>query len=186
MITKYKDFLLENINQHNEYIVYHSSDSVIKEFNFDDVELKANSSTNIDGIFFSDIPQKSWGGFTYKVKLVSKNPIIFDISKSRFDSIGVQEAFDALFRGETSYIIEDLLEYNSDYFIDSDDYEYDEEYEQAVSENTETVENMVQEWTKADLIIITNCNYAKHKTEYIVPEPYYNGNSAKMINLGLI
>lgn len=85
----------QNINK-NEFIAYHSTDSEINDFSFDGIKIKPNSSTRIDGIFFSDIPQKSWGENIYKVKLISKNPAIFDLSKSRFDSLGIQEAFDAL------------------------------------------------------------------------------------------
>jgi hypothetical protein len=49
----------------------------------------------------------------------------------------------------------------------------------------EAAENLAEEWTSLDLIVITNQVYGKHDTEYIVPEPYYNGNSAKIINLGV-
>ena len=49
----------------------------------------------------------------------------------------------------------------------------------------EDAENLVEEWRSLDLIVITNQVYAKHDTEYIVPEPYYNGKSAKIINLGV-
>jgi hypothetical protein len=77
--------------------------------------------------------------------------------------LGIQEAFDALLRGETSYIIYDLVEYGG--------------MEQ------EDAENLAEEWTGLDLIVITNQVYGKHDTEYIVPDRYYNGNSAKIINL---
>jgi hypothetical protein len=50
----------------------------------------------------------------------------------------------------------------------------------------EEAEELVDQWEKLDLIVITNQVYAKHDIEYIVPAPYYNGNSAKIINLGLI
>lgn len=162
-----KQKLSENQSSSNqEYITYHSSNSKIDDFDFDKIELKPNSSTRIDGIFFSNIPQTSWGNYIYKVKLISQNPAIFDLSKSRFDSLGVQEAFDALLRGETSYIIEDLVEYGG--------------MEQ------EDAENLAEEWRRSDLIVITNQVYGKHDTEYIVPDPYYNGKSAQIINLGLI
>ena len=163
--TTIKEYLNENKNNSTEYIAYHSSTSNITNFNFDDIELKPNSSTRIDGMFFSNVPQTSWGDYVYKVKIISQNPAIFDLSKSRFDSLGVQEAFDALLRGDTSYIIEDLVEYG------------DMEQEDA--------ENLVEEWRDLDLIVITNQVYGKHDTEYIVPEPYYNGKSAKIINLGV-
>jgi len=143
-----------------EYIAYHSSNYKINEFDFDKIELKPNSSTRIDGIFFSDLPQTSWGEYIYKVKLSTKNPAIFDISKSRFDSLSIQEAFDALLRGDTSYIVEDLVEYGG---MDESD-----------------AENLVEQWELTDLIVIKNCNYAKHNTEYIVPNPYYNQLSAKI------
>jgi hypothetical protein len=38
---------------------------------------------------------------------------IFNLSKSRFDSLEVQEAFDSLLRSETSYLIENLVEYRN-------------------------------------------------------------------------
>lgn len=166
IMTTIREYLSEQSINSNEFIVYHSSNSKIDNFDFDKIEIKPNSSTRIDGIFFSDTPQKSWGDYVYKVKLISTNPAIFDISKSRFDSLGIQEAFDSLFRGETSYMIEDLFEYGD---MDQED-----------------ADELVEQWTKADLIIIENEVYANHKTEYIVPDPYYNGNSAKIVNLGLV
>ena len=163
--TTIKEYLNEQVCIDKEFIGYHSTYSKIDNFDFDKIELKPNSSTRIDGIFFSNIPQKSWGGYIYKVKIISQTPVIFNLSKSRFDSLGIQEAFDALLRGDTSYIIDDLVEYG------------DMEQEDA--------ENLVEEWRSLDLIVITNQVYGKHDTEYIVPEPYYNGKSAKIINLGL-
>lgn len=50
----------------------------------------------------------------------------------------------------------------------------------------EDAENLAEEWRRSDLIVITNQVYGKHDTEYIVPDPYYNGKSAQIINLGLI
>jgi hypothetical protein len=149
----------------HKFIAYHSTNSRIDDFSFDKIELKPNSSTRIDGMFFSNIPQRSWGNYIYKVEIISKNPAIFNLNKSRFDSLGVQEAFDALLRGETSYMIDDLVEYG------------DMEQEDA--------ENLVEEWRDLDLIVIMNEIYAKHGIEYIVPAPYYNGKSAKIIKLGV-
>lgn len=164
--TTIGEFLNEQLSGNKEFIAYHSTDSKIDNFDFDKIELKPNSSTRIDGMFFSNVPQKSWGKYVYKVKIISQNPAIFDLSKSRFDSLGIQEAFDALLRGETSYMIDDLVEFG------------DMEQEDA--------ENLVEEWKRSlDLIVITNQVYGKHDTEYIVPEPYYNGKSAKIINLGV-
>lgn len=162
--TTIREFLNEQVSSNKEFIGYHSTNSKIDDFNFDKIELKPNSSTRIDGMFFSNIPQTSWGDYVYKVKIISQNPAIFDLSKSRFDSLGIQEAFDALLRGDTSYMIDDLVEYGG--------------MEQ------EDAENLVEEWRDLDLIVITNQVYGKHDTEYIVPEPYYNGKSAKIINLG--
>lgn len=105
------------------------------------------------------------GDYVYRVKIISQNPAIFDLRKSRFDSLGIQEAFDALLRGDTSYMIEDLVEYGG---MEHDD-----------------AENLVDEWRSLDLIVITNQIYGKHDIEYIVPKPYYNGKSAKIINLGV-
>jgi hypothetical protein len=65
--------LNEYLNKDNkEFIAYHSTDFKIDEFDFDKIELKANSSTRIDGIFFSNVPQNSWGNYVYKVKIISK------------------------------------------------------------------------------------------------------------------
>jgi len=164
--TTMKEYLNEQMNNSTEFIAYHSTNSKIYNFDFNNIELKPNSSTRIDGLFFSNIPQTSWGEYTYKVKIISQNPAIFDLSKSRFDSLGIQEAFDALLRGETSYIIDDLVEYGD---IEQED-----------------AKNLVEEWINLDLIIIKNQVYAKHDIEYIIPDPYYNGKSAKIINLGLI
>lgn len=161
--TTIREFLNEQVSGDKEFIAYHSTNSKIDNFDFDKIELKPNSSTRIDGIFFSNVPQTSWGDYVYKVKIISQNPAIFDLSKSRFDSLGIQEAFDALLRGDTSYMIEDLVEYGG-----------------MVQEDAE---NLVEEWRSLDLIVITNQVYGKHDTEYIVPEPYYNGKSAKIINL---
>ena len=163
--TTIREFLNEQVSGDKEFIAYHSTNSKIDNFDFDKIELKPNSSTRIDGIFFSNVPQTSWGDYVYKVKIISQNPAIFDLSKSRFDSLGIQEAFDALLRGDTSYMIEDLVEYGG-----------------MVQEDAE---NLVEEWRSLDLIVITNQVYGKHDTEYIVPEPYYNGKSAKIINLGV-
>ena len=163
--TTIREFLNEQVSVDKEFIAYHSTNSKIDNFDFDKIELKPNSSTRIDGIFFSNVPQTSWGDYVYKVKIISQNPAIFDLSKSRFDSLGIQEAFDALLRGDTSYMIEDLVEYGG-----------------MVQEDAE---NLVEEWRSLDLIVITNQVYGKHDTEYIVPEPYYNGKSAKIINLGV-
>jgi len=163
--TTIREFLNEQVSGDKEFIAYHSTNSKIDNFDFDKIELKPNSSTRIDGIFFSNVPQTSWGDYVYKVKIISQNPAIFDLSKSRFDSLGIQEAFDALLRGDTSYMIEDLVEYGG--MVEED------------------AENLVEEWRSLDLIVITNQVYGKHDTEYIVPEPYYNGKSAKIINLGV-
>jgi len=161
--TTIREYLNEQMSNNKEFIAYHSTNSKIDDFDFDKIELKPNSSTRIDGIFFSNIPQTSWGDYVYKVKIISQNPAVFDLSKSRLDSLGIQEAFDALLRGETSYIIYDLVEYGG--------------MEQ------EDAENLAEEWAGLDLIVITNQVYGKHDTEYIVPDRYYNGNSAKIINL---
>jgi hypothetical protein len=159
--------MFENFNNNlNEYIAYHSTNHIIKEFNFDDIDIGAGSSTRIDGMFFSNIPQKSWGEYTYKVKIISENPAIFDLRKSRLDSLGVQELFDAFLKGETSYMLNDLVDYGD--------------------METEEAELLIDKWEYLDLIIVTNENYAKHDIEYIVPSPDYNGKSAKIINLGLI
>ena len=163
--TTIREFFNEQVSGNKEFIGYHSTNSKIDNFDFDKIELKPNSSTRIDGIFFSNVPQTSWGDYVYKVKIISQNPAIFDLSKSRFDSLGIQEAFDALLRGDTSYMIEDLVEYGG---MEQDD-----------------AENLADEWRSLDLIVITNQIYGKHDTEYIVPEPYYNGKSAKIINLGV-
>lgn len=159
----------DSVNKH-EYIAYHSTNEIISDFDFE-YRAKAGSSTRIDGVFFSDIPQKSWGDNVYKVKIISKYPIEYDLNKSRFDSLSVQEAFDALLRGETGYIKEDLENRNEDY----DDYIDDELWD------------LVDSWSKnLDLIIVKNVNYVDHKIEYIVPTPRFNGHSAEIINLGLI
>ena len=167
--TTIREFLNEQVSDNKKFIAYHSTNSKIDDFDFDKIELKANSSTRIDGIFFSNVPQTSWGDYVYKVKIISQNPAIFDLSKSRFDSLGIQEAFSALLAGETSYMIEDLVEYGG--------------MEQ------EDAENLAEEWRSLDLIVIKNQVYAKHDTEYIVPEPDFgrggHGDSAKIINLGL-
>lgn len=168
MINKINDFgrIDEQSLNKKEYIAYHSTDTKIETFNFNQVEIKPGSSTRIDGIFFSDISQTSWGEFVYKVKLISTNPAIYDLSKSGFDSLGIQEAFDALLRGETSYIISDLIEYGGMDEVDA--------------------ENLAENWQYLDLIVIINQVYGEHNVEYIAPDPYYNGNSANIINLGLI
>jgi hypothetical protein len=167
-LKSFKSFLNETIktNNNKEFIVYHSTDSKIDEFDFNKIELKPNSSTRIDGIFFSNIPQTSWGENIYKVKIISQNPAIFDLSKSKFDSLGIQEAFDALLRGETSYIIDDLVEYGD--------------------LKQEDAENLVEQWINLDLIVIKNEVYGKHDIEYIVPELYYNGKNAEIIIMSKI
>jgi hypothetical protein len=157
MIKKLYSILNESINR---FIAYHSTDSIITNFSHKDIETKSSSSTRIDGIFFSNIPQKSWGNNIYKVEIISKNPAIFDMRTSHFDSLGIQEAFDAMLRGDTSYLIDDLINYGE---IEED-----------------KANRIVNKWQNTDLIILTNVNYAKHNIEYIVPDKYYNGNSAKI------
>jgi hypothetical protein len=147
-------------------IGYHSTDDEIDVFDHDELTHNPQSSTFIDGIFFSNVPQKSWGSNTYKATIISQNPAKFNLNTSRFDSMGVQEAFDALLRGETSYMLSDLIEYGG----------YD----------NETANQLVEAWSNLDLIIIYGVQYAEHTIEYIVPDPYYNGNSAKIINMGKI
>lgn len=162
------DFKSESLEKLKRFIGYHSSDSDFQKFSFDTIEYGSGSrnSTRIEGMFFSDSPQQSWGDTLYKVEILSRYPVNFDLSKSRFDSLGIQEAFDALFRGETSYLINDLLEYND---------EYNEDYD--------LVEDLVEEWRKkCDLIIIENQVYASHKTEYIIPSPDY-GLSPAIVNI---
>jgi len=36
------------------------------------INIKSNSSTRIDGIFFSNVLQRSWGNYVYKVKIISE------------------------------------------------------------------------------------------------------------------
>ena len=162
--------LYENFTNSKEIIAYHSTNDIITNFNFKDIDSKAGRSTRINAIFFSNTPQTSWGENVYKVKIISKTPAIFDMSTSRFDSMSVQEAFDACLRGDTSYLIEDLIEYK-----DMDENEASE---------------LVEYWSyNLDLIILENCNYAKHTIEYIIPESEFflnKGHEAKIINLGKI
>lgn len=166
--TKVKQYEMKNIktfeNYHStyEFIGYHSTDFKIENFNFNDIQIKANSSTRIDGIFFSNTPQHSWGEYLYKVKIVSKNPAIFDLKYSRFDSLGIQESFDALLRGDVQYMIDDLVDYGG---MEQDD-----------------AESLVDKWCDLDLIVIKNEVYANHDIEYIVPD-LYNRKSAKIIIL---
>lgn len=162
MIKKFKLFE----SKQYEYIAYHSTFSKINNFDPDKIEPGPQSSTRIDGVFFSDVPQKMWGDKVYKVKIISQNPAIFNMNTTRLDSLGVQELFDNLLRGSTGYMIEDLVEY-------------------AEMEEDEA-EELAEKWRKSDLIVLTNCNYANHEIEYIVPNKYYNGNSATIINLGII
>ena len=161
---------LENKNHPIEIIAYHSTNDKITEFNFKDVDSKVGSSTRIDAIFFSNTPQKSWGENVYKVKIISKTPAIFDMNTSRFDSMSVQEAFDACLRGDVSYLVDDLVDYKD---MDEDD-----------------ASELVEYWSyNLDLIILKNCNYAKHTVEYIIPDSEFflnKGHEAKIINLGLI
>ena len=67
-----REVLNEGLNN-KEFIAYHSSYSKIDDFDFDKIEIKPNSSTRIDALFFSDTPQKSWGDYLYKVKIISNN-----------------------------------------------------------------------------------------------------------------
>jgi hypothetical protein len=152
--------LFENFNE-KTFIVYHSTNYEIDKFDFDKIDPGPGSSTRIEAIFFSDIPQHSWGEYVYKVELTSKNPIRWNMSNTGFDSLSVQEAFDALLRQDIGYIVEDMIEY------------------QNVSKKR--AEDLADWWAyNSDLIILNNCNYAKHRTEYIVPAPYYNGHSAEI------
>ena len=118
----------------------------------------------MNAMYFSNVPQKSWGENLYKVKIITQNPIIWDMENTRFNSLTVQDAFDGLFRGITGYIQKDLVDY------------------QNMDENRAW--KLVENWSKkSDLLILKNCIYAKHTIEYIVPSPEYNGHSAKIIIL---
>jgi len=60
----------EYINsQPQEIIAYHSTNDIITNFNFKDVDSKSGSSTRINAIFFSNTPQTSWGQLTVKKNL---------------------------------------------------------------------------------------------------------------------
>ena len=148
-----------------EIIAYHSTNDEITEFDFNDhIGNNPQSSTRMEGIYFSNVPQKSWGENIYKVKIITQNPIRWDMSNTRFDSLSVQEAFDALLKDETGWVQEDLVEYQ--------DMDEDEAWE------------LTGWWSEnADLIILENCNYAKHNIEYIIPSPNYNGHLAKIVIL---
>ena len=169
MIIKLNQFILEKVSESQEIIAYHSSHhDNITDFNFNEYYSNPGSSTRIDGIFFSNVPQHSWGDTLYKVKIITKNPVIYDLRESKFDSLSIQEAFDALLRGETYYIKNDLMNENENY----------EEMEE------DDIWDVVESWRKnLDLIIINGENYAQHNTEYIVPNSHYNTHSAKIIIL---
>ena len=49
------EFINEQVSGNKEFIAYHSTNSKIDNFDFDKIELKPNSSTRIDGIFFLHI-----------------------------------------------------------------------------------------------------------------------------------
>lgn len=51
--TTIREFFNEQVSGNKEFIAYHSTNSKIDNFDFDKIELKPNSSTRIDGIFFS-------------------------------------------------------------------------------------------------------------------------------------
>lgn len=154
-----KTFEAYNINHFpNSYVkelVYHSSNEFFDEFDMTFIHT-GNRSTYLEGFYFSDTLQKSFGEYNCSVWLNITNPIIYDLSESRFDSISIQEAIDAMLRGETSYIIEDLIEYGS----------YDEEY----------TNKLVDDWyNNSDGAIIKNVNYTTtHNTEYII---FHNNNN---------
>lgn len=59
--TTIKEHLNEQMGSNKEFIGYHSTDSKIDNFDFDKIETKSNSSTRIDAMFFSNVPQTSWG-----------------------------------------------------------------------------------------------------------------------------
>lgn len=166
----YENYIKRLISESESQIItaYHSSNHTIHDFTeeLSEEHTGNSSSRRIDAIFFSNIPQDTWGKYTYKVKLLTKNPFKFNMNTSRLSSIEVQEAFDAVLRGDFGYLIEDLVEYAG---VDED-----------------VAENLADEASNADLIILYNSNYANHNIEYIVPFKYYNGKSAKIINEGLI
>jgi hypothetical protein len=162
-MIKFKDFILES-KSGQEIIAYHSSPYDIDEFNFDDIEIGTQSSTRMEAIYFSNIPQHSWGKNLYKVKIITQNPIIWDMDNTRFDSLSVQEAFDLLLNNSTEWVENDLIDYQ--------DMSKDEAFD------------LTEWWSEhADLLILKNCVYARHTIEYIVPSPKYNGHSAKIIIL---
>lgn len=51
--TTIKEYLNEQMGSNKEFIGYHSTNTKIDNFDFDKIELKPNSSTRIDGMFFS-------------------------------------------------------------------------------------------------------------------------------------
>jgi hypothetical protein len=144
-------------NSQVKELVYHSSNKMFDKFDIDFIH-SGNRSTYLEGFYFSNTLQKSFGEYSCSVWLNMTNPIIYDLAESRFDSISIQEAIDAMLRGETSYIINDLIEYGG----------YEEDY----------ANQLVDNWyDNSDGAIIKNMNYTTtHNTEFII---FHNNNNKK-------
>jgi uncharacterized protein (DUF2249 family) len=152
----------------NKIVAFHSSPYNIEDFNNFDIQTKSLSSTRIQGLFFSLEPQYSWGEYLYKVEILYKSKLTWDQRESKYDTLGIQEMFDALLRGGTYYICEDALNqsvYQHMSFEELEEYFYD------YSENVELFE-------------IKNTSYAKHSNEIIIPDlTYYGRSNSVSINI---
>lgn len=147
-----KDFLNEQQNN-NVFIAYHSSHDDISNFNHDDISYNPQSSTRMEAIYFSNIPQSSWGNILYKVRIISKNPLYYDLNKSYYDSLGIQEVFNEFLSGNDSYLFDDLIKYGG---LDKHE-----------------AKNFIKKHKNPDLIILNGVKYARHDIEYIVPSKRY-------------
>ena len=139
-------------------VVYHATPEKFTAFDKDKI-FSTNSATFMEGFYFSDKrPNTPWN--VMPVFLNAANPLVLDLDKASFDTIGAQEIGDAIVR--TGSYHPDL----NDYLIRNGMVEPDENGD---------YEDSIREWYVSigtpDSMIVQNTQYGSHKDEYVVLEP---------------
>jgi N12 class adenine-specific DNA methylase len=138
-------------------VVYHGTGNTFTSFNLD--QSPTNPSTFLEGAYFANKDSQAFGKTSMPVYLKIENPFVLDLNRSRFDSVSWQEAVDAAVRGDTEYLIEDLVEYG-----------------ELSREDAEEVANKVQN-KEHDGFIIQNVAYTNHTVEYLIPSSFASNAS---------
>ncbi len=139
-------------------VVYHSTDNTFTAFDLD--HAPTNRSTILEGAYFADQESNAFGNFSMSVYLKMNNALILDLEKSAHDSMSWQEVVDAAARGDTSYLIDDLVDWGG-----------------CTQNDAEEIAHKVAN-KKYDGFIIKNVRYARHTTEYLIPSSFASTQSS--------